>query len=167
MSRSRSCFSIVSTFLSDEPAASSMTPAAARSTPLDTPCVSCGACCAQFRVSFYWAEADDAPLGWVPVHLTRTLAPNKRVMAGTEQQPVRCVALVGQVGEHVACSIYAQRPSPCREFDWRDAQGQIDARCSQARLAVGLPALRLEPLDSLEPLRLGACQQVGQVQRSG
>ena len=23
------------------------------------PCVTCGACCAHFRVSFYWAEADD------------------------------------------------------------------------------------------------------------
>ncbi|HBP8873638.1 TPA: YkgJ family cysteine cluster protein, partial [Escherichia coli] len=24
------------------------------------PCMRCGACCAFFRVSFYWAEADDA-----------------------------------------------------------------------------------------------------------
>jgi hypothetical protein len=34
----------------------------------DNPCVSCGACCAHFRVSFYWAEADDAPGGIVHLH---------------------------------------------------------------------------------------------------
>ncbi|EKJ0223351.1 YkgJ family cysteine cluster protein, partial [Escherichia coli] len=24
------------------------------------PCMACGACCAFFRVSFYWAKVDDA-----------------------------------------------------------------------------------------------------------
>ena len=33
-------------------------------------CQPCGACCAHFRVSFYWAEADDAPGGFVPAALT-------------------------------------------------------------------------------------------------
>ncbi|ENJ4382725.1 YkgJ family cysteine cluster protein, partial [Salmonella enterica] len=33
------------------------------------PCMTCGACCAYFRVSFYWAEGDDAS-GRVPASLT-------------------------------------------------------------------------------------------------
>lgn len=38
------------------------------------PCMTCGACCAYFRVSFYWAEASDGG-GTVPVHLTEPLTP--------------------------------------------------------------------------------------------
>ncbi len=38
------------------------------------PCMTCGACCAYFRVSFYWAEADDAG-GLVPSALTEPLTP--------------------------------------------------------------------------------------------
>ena len=38
------------------------------------PCMTCGACCAYFRVSFYWAEADDAG-GPVPSALTEPLTP--------------------------------------------------------------------------------------------
>jgi Fe-S-cluster containining protein len=37
------------------------------------PCLTCGACCAYFRASFYWAEADDETPGWVPVEMTRKL----------------------------------------------------------------------------------------------
>ncbi|MBL8371091.1 MAG: YkgJ family cysteine cluster protein [Burkholderiaceae bacterium] len=76
-------------------------------------CQRCGACCAAYRVSFYWAEADDAPGGTVPAGLTLPLGPHLRCMQGTETQPVRCVALRGEVGQRVACSIYDQRPSPC------------------------------------------------------
>ena len=39
------------------------------------PCMTCGACCAYFRVSFYWAEASDGG-GTVPVHLTEPLSPS-------------------------------------------------------------------------------------------
>lgn len=27
------------------------------------PCLDCGICCTHFRISFYWAEADDTPGG--------------------------------------------------------------------------------------------------------
>ncbi|WP_374212354.1 YkgJ family cysteine cluster protein [Thiothrix subterranea] len=30
------------------------------------PCMTCGACCASFRVSFYWGETDAAPLALYP-----------------------------------------------------------------------------------------------------
>ena len=93
-----------------------------------------GACCAQFRVSFYWAEADDAPGGTVPVALTQAVGPLHRCMQGTAQRPVRCVALQGTVGERVACTIYAQRASTCRSVQPGDGQ------CLKARQAHGLPS---------------------------
>jgi Fe-S-cluster containining protein len=98
----------------------------------DFDCQRCGACCAVFRVSFYWAEADDVVGGTVPVALTRPVGPLHRCMAGTEVRPVRCVALMGEVGEQVACGIYAQRSSTCRSVMPGDAQ------CMKARAALGL-----------------------------
>ena len=97
-------------------------------------CQSCGACCALFRVSFYWAEADDAPGGRVPAGLTQAIGPLQRCMAGTASQPVRCVALQGQVGRAVTCDIYAQRPSPCQAVQPGDVQ------CLKARAHWGLDA---------------------------
>ena len=95
-------------------------------------CQRCGACCAHFRVSFYWGEADDAPGGRVPVALTRQVTPQLRCMAGTDAKPVRCIALQGEVGQAVGCSIYALRSSTCREVQPGDAQ------CLRARAAFGL-----------------------------
>ena len=106
-----------------------------------TPCTSCGACCAGLRVSFYWGEADDAPAGWVPVALTTQVTPQRRAMAGTDRVPPRCVALAGEIGVQVSCRIYAQRPSPCREFNWHGEGGAANARCNQQRARHGLPAL--------------------------
>jgi Fe-S-cluster containining protein len=107
----------------------------------DSPCTACGACCASLRVSFYWAEGDDAPGGWVPVAFTRQLTPHLRVMRGTESQPPRCEALAGEPGTAVRCSIYAQRPTPCREFNWHGEDGQPNPRCKARRVALGLAAL--------------------------
>lgn len=99
-------------------------------------CQRCGACCAVFRVSFYWGEGDDAPGGQVPVALTRPVGTLHRCMAGTEARPVRCVALQGEVGRSVACAIYAQRPSTCRGVQPGDSQ------CLKARCAHGLESGR-------------------------
>jgi Fe-S-cluster containining protein len=96
-------------------------------------CQSCGACCAYFRVSFYWAEADDAPGGTVPVGLTESVDPYKRCMQGTYSKQPRCVALDGQIGQHVGCRIYAQRSSSCQEL----MPG--DEKCLKARAHHGLP----------------------------
>ena len=99
----------------------------------DYDCQTCGACCATFRVAFYWAEADDAPGGHVPVALTQELRPNVRCMRGTNAARPRCQALSGQVGGRVGCGIYALRPTPCREL----MPGQ--PHCIQARRAHGMP----------------------------
>jgi Fe-S-cluster containining protein len=88
----------------------------------DFDCQRCGACCASFRVSFYWAEADDASGGTVPVALTRPLTPHTRCMQGTEALPVRCVALQGEVGRDVRCGIYSQRSSTCKAVQPGDDQ---------------------------------------------
>ncbi len=79
-------------------------------------CMSCGACCAAFRVSFYWAETDAHPLGRVPSQLTQAVNQHYVCMNGTDKHPVRCVALQGEVGQQVSCTIYDKRSSTCREF---------------------------------------------------
>lgn len=96
-------------------------------------CQRCGACCAHFRVSFYWGEVDEAPGGWVPIALTQTLTPLTRCMQGTWHASPRCVSLAGDIGQQVGCQIYAQRPSVCREVMAGDPQ------CLRARRAHGLP----------------------------
>lgn len=106
------------------------------------PCQTCGACCASFRVSFYWAEADDAPGGTVPLDLTVPVSPHLRCMKGTEVKPVRCVALDGELGQQVGCRIYPLRSSTCKEVQLGDAQ------CLKARAIHGLPALTAGPASS-------------------
>lgn len=101
-------------------------------------CQSCGACCAYFRVSFYWAETDAHPAGSVPRHLTVPVSPSLVAMRGSERKNPRCVALDGAIGQAVGCRIYEQRSSSCREF----AAG--DERCAQARRSHGLPPLPAE-----------------------
>ena len=105
------------------------------------PCLSCGACCSTFRVSFYWAEADDAAGGFVPAALTEQLTPHRRCMTGTSAARPRCVALAGEIGAGVCCTIYEQRPSPCREFDAFAPDGSVNPRCNRARQQHGLPLL--------------------------
>ena len=124
-------------------------------------CQSCGACCAAFRVSFYWAEADDAPGGHVPVTLTEELTPHLRCMRGTHSRAPRCVALDGEVGGAVACRIYPQRPSPCREV----IPG--DERCRRAQELRGLTGPNGETIHEIsarmELLRPGTPDALTQV----
>jgi Fe-S-cluster containining protein len=93
-------------------------------------CRACGACCASYRVSFYWAEAEA-----VPPALVEKLTPVLGCMAGTNAAAPRCRALDGQVGEQVSCTVYAARPAPCREVQ------RGDERCARARARHGLPVL--------------------------
>jgi Fe-S-cluster containining protein len=96
------------------------------------PCLTCGACCAHYRVSFYWSEAEARG---VPEPLFEQVNPWMACMVGTGEKPVRCAALQGEVGKGVSCSIYAQRPSPCRSVEIGDE------RCIAARAAYGMPDL--------------------------
>ncbi len=105
------------------------------------PCITCGACCCSYRVSFYWAEADDAPGGCVPHALTVQVTPHLRAMAGTHPLVTRCVALSGEPGREVGCTIYPLRSSTCRELNPWQENGLPDPHCSKARAHIGLPAL--------------------------
>lgn len=96
------------------------------------PCLSCGACCMTYRVSFYWADADARGL---PATLTERVNAHLSCMAGTNAKAPRCAALSAGPGGEVSCSVYAQRPEPCREV-------QIgDDKCRHARARHGLAAL--------------------------
>lgn len=116
---------------------------------MGNPCLRCGACCAYFRVSFYWSEADPFLGGSVPLDLTEPLNPHRSAMRGTLHAPVRCVALDGTVGEQVGCTIYPMRSSPCRELEPWEADGQPSEKCTKARAAHGMPPL--EPIEGLPP----------------
>jgi uncharacterized protein len=113
----------------------------------ENPCLHCGACCAHFRVSFYWSEADLAQGGTVPPELTEDLPPYFNCMKGTNQAVPHCIALEGSVGACVHCTIYDQRPTPCHDFGIHWHMGSIFAepeklkRCNAARAAWDLPPL--------------------------
>lgn len=106
-------------------------------------CLTCGACCAWFRASFYWAEGNDVTPGGVPVHLTEKLNDFRRVMIGTNRVKPRCIALEGVIGQEVRCLIYDRRSSVCRDFPASWIEGERNERCDAARAAWGL--LPLEP----------------------
>lgn len=106
------------------------------------PCISCGACCASFRVAFYWREAEKGSAFEVPTHLTVDLDANTRCMKGTESKHKPCCSsLRGHIGERAWCSIYESRPSPCREFKASYENGFQNIRCDDARAKHGLKPL--------------------------
>jgi len=89
--------------------------------------MACGACCASYRVSFYWAETTIMQKYGLPELWTEKLNAHRVAMLGTNRKSPRCVALKGEVGIHVSCEIYDCRPSPCHEFQ------AGSERCLQAR----------------------------------
>ncbi len=98
----------------------------------DNVCIKCGACCATYRVSFYWAEVETTGLDET---LTEPLNAWYSCMRGTHSATPHCIALQGKVGESVTCAVYAQRLSPCREV-------QVgDDKCLGARAHYGLEAV--------------------------
>ena len=105
------------------------------------PCLSCGACCAHFRISFHWSEADPDLDGVVPIELTEPLRRHERVMRGTSQEAPRCVALDAEIGVRSRCSIHPVRPSVCRAVDASWEFGVPSPQCDKARVAHGLAAL--------------------------
>jgi len=119
----------------------------------NNPCLTCGACCASFRVSFYWAETSAGQKNGVPVELTENVNDFYSCMKGTNSKTPHCIALEGQVGREVSCKIYEQRSSTCREFNIIDASGNIDAHCTKARARYGLlPVVNLHLIDKAETL---------------
>lgn len=107
-----------------------------------TVCERCGACCAAYRVDFHPAElAQSAGGSGVPQEMAIALTPKLMRMKGTDEALPRCIALKGEVGHRVGCSIYENRPSPCHEFNPWAALGIVDDACHRARQRHGLPPL--------------------------
>ena len=98
-------------------------------------CQQCGACCAAFRVSFYWTETTAHPDGTVPAELTTPVSPHLVAMRGTDTKPVRCIALNGEIGRSVNCTIYPLRSSTCHDCE------AGSEKCNRARQQYGLPAI--------------------------
>lgn len=98
------------------------------------PCLTCGACCASFRVDFSAEELDERG-GRVPFGLTVEVTDSTSRMRGTDYASPRCAALTGKIGERAACGIYEWRPNPCRELE-----PGSDA-CARARARHGLAPL--------------------------
>ncbi|MCI5121461.1 MAG: YkgJ family cysteine cluster protein [Candidatus Electrothrix sp. AUS4] len=105
------------------------------------PCLTCGACCAFFRASFYWAETASGTHGGVPDHLTEKLNDFRVQMKGMKGEHPRCIALTGELGQGVCCSIYEQRASVCRDFPPSLLDGVVNERCDKARMAHGMEPL--------------------------
>jgi len=116
--------------------------AAANDTTAYNPCLSCGACCAHFRVSFYCGEIAGESGGTVPPELVTQVSPLRGCMKGTEYGGKPCIALRGELGrEGIHCAIYEQRPSPCREFSPWLEHGEPNPDCQRVRMGIGLPPL--------------------------
>jgi Fe-S-cluster containining protein len=105
------------------------------------PCLRCGACCASYRVAFHWSEAQPANPDGVPAAMVSPLRRHELQMRGTELAPMRCVALAGRIGVDGHCTIYPQRPSPCRALAPAWENGEGSPQCDRARASHGLPPL--------------------------
>jgi hypothetical protein len=106
--------------------------------------MSCGACCAIFRVSFSSSQRENFEIWKVPLEKTVTSDSKIYSMLGTEKKHrPKCNALRGRIGRIVNCEIYLNRPTPCRNFTASYADGVKNIRCDEARKAHGLPPLKL------------------------
>lgn len=103
-----------------------------------SPCERCGACCAFFPVTFPLTDMEEAKNPAILQRFSLTSGALLRIMRGTELKPPRCIALQGEIGMRVRCSIYEQRPSSCRNFirSWEEDTG--NALCDRARCVFGL-----------------------------
>jgi len=75
-------------------------------------CQSCGACCSH-RWSWPLLKKDRSDAKNIPENMTRSDYP----LMKTENS--RCVALTGEIGVSVGCSIYQNRPVSIQEFFYR------------------------------------------------
>lgn len=89
----------------------------------------------------------------VPQALTEQVTPFLSCMQGTNARVSRCVALEGEIGKAVSCSIYLNRPTPCREFDQSGLDGIANEACDRARARYGMPPLEVVDLAGLSAIK--------------
>ena len=88
-------------------------------------CKTCGACCC-FKWSWPIFKRDRTDATGIPQEMQRFDYP----LMKTENN--RCVALEGEVGTSVKCSVYNDRPDACRKFE---VGSEL---CNEARRKVGI-----------------------------
>jgi len=96
----------------------------------ESPCLSCGACCAYSKIWPRFTIEDDAALELIPASFLNSN------QSGMRCDGDRCSALSGQVGVSTSCTVYTVRPEVCRTC----MPGDVE--CDMARRKWGLPALR-------------------------
>ena len=69
------------------------------------------------------------------------ISPHLVCMKGTEQGGHHCIALEYAPQTGYRCSIYENRPSPCREFNPRNEDGSANLKCNELRQSAGLASL--------------------------
>ncbi len=89
-------------------------------------CAKCGACCEGLDVDLVWSDQS------VPEDMTERTTDNIDLFKMRQNKDGSCVALCGNIGKSVSCSIYENRPSVCREFEPGNLQ------CQQSRRFIGL-----------------------------
>jgi Fe-S-cluster containining protein len=104
------------------------------------PCLTCGACCNTYRVSFHYSEMLSESHG-VPETMSTQTTPYQNAMNGTDQENPRCVAFIGNVGEVSSCSIYKNRPGCCRLFKASFENGTRSIECEKCRIKSHLTPL--------------------------
>nr|WP_316655664.1 YkgJ family cysteine cluster protein [uncultured Gellertiella sp.] len=92
-------------------------------------CQSCGACCSYSADWPRFTLESDEALALIPEALVSA------DLSGMRCDGQRCLALKGDIGKHVACTIYPLRPEVCR------ACMPGDPECLMAREEHGLPVL--------------------------
>src|SRR5690606_13604349 len=118
------------------------------------PCLRCGACCATFRISFHWSEAQPHNPDGPPADMVEPLRWHEVAMRGTSCARPRCIALRGTIGVDGHCGIYPQRPSVCREVEPSWEFGRHSPQCDKGRIAHGLRPLTPEDW-AMRPVRAG------------
>ena len=88
-------------------------------------CQSCGACCSH-RWSWPILKKDRSDAINIPPNMVRDDYPLMKTTNG------KCIALEGQVGCKVSCTIYENRPNACKSFK---AGSDL---CKEARSKAGL-----------------------------
>lgn len=98
-------------------------------TAINSPCTTCGACCAFAADWPRFSLETDEVIARLPPGLVDL--PNNRM----RWEGNRCSALLGNVGVVTACAVYKDRPEVCRACEVGD-----DA-CTMARTRYGLSPL--------------------------
>lgn len=89
-------------------------------------CQACGACCAYSADWPRFSLESDEQLDAIPEAMVAA------DLSGMKFENGRCVALKGELGKCVGCTIYAARPIVCRDCMPGDPE------CLMAREAIGL-----------------------------